>query len=96
MGSPPPPDAPSPDVQDAASAAGALPAAPVGALLCGFALPGLPPFPSFSLPSLSFAFPPAFSLPIPPLCDLAKAISDSVSFGGGRVGRDDLENDPEG
>lgn len=72
-------------------------AAPVGLLLCLFQIPPLPPFPSFKLPfPISFDFPPSFNLSLPPLCDLAKAIADEFPSGGGRVGQDDLENDPEG
>lgn len=95
MGAPPPPDAPAPEIQDANAAAAALPAAPSGISICGFAIPGPPPFPTFSIPFPSFSFPPSFPFPLPMLCDLANSIADEFGPGGGREGVDDLEKDPE-
>jgi hypothetical protein len=94
----PPPDAPTPSEQDAASAAAAFaPSPPAGPSVCGFALPGLPPFPpSFNLSLPDFGFPPAWLLPpLPTVCDLAKVVADGVADGGGRVGTKGLEDDPE-
>lgn len=98
MGSPPPADAPAPEVQDAAAAAGSFASAvPSGPSICGFALPGLPPLPSFALPIPDFGFPPAWLLPSLSLkCDLSDPISADFGPGGGRVGVEDLEADPEG
>lgn len=76
-----------------------MPAAPSGAAgLCGFALPQIPGFPSFQLPPFppSFDIPPAIPIALPPLCTLTKSIAESAGYGGGRVGRDDLDADPEG
>lgn len=98
MGFPPPPDAPDPSIQDAANLSASMPAAPTGpAGICGFALPQIPGFPSFTLPPFppKFDFPPAIPFALPPLCDLAKPIAESAGYGGGRVGRDDLEKDAE-
>lgn len=131
MGSPPPPDLPSPE-EEAAAAAEAVPevpsavvdfalcpsidvdipdvpnllpagvgagfsASPSGFALCGFQVP-----PSFTI-NLGFSFAlPDFSLPIPNLffglclsCDLSDPLDAEFGFGGGRVGTDDLEVDPE-
>jgi len=99
MGFAPPADAPSPDEQDAAATAASFaPSTPAGPSVCGFALPGLPPFPpSFSLPfPPDFGIPPAWLLPpLPSLCDLAKSIADEVGDGGGRVGTKGLDDDAE-
>lgn len=99
MGFSPPQDAPTPDAQAAAAAAASFTPTPPGAAsICGFQVPGLPPFPpafSFSFPP-DFGFPPAFALPpLPSVCDLAQSIADEVGSGGGRAGTLGLEADPE-
>lgn len=98
MGSPPPADAPSPEVQDATAAAASFASAvPTGPSICGLAIPGLPALPTFSLPSFDFGFPPTWLLPSLALkCDLSNPISADFGPGGGRVGVEDLEADPEG
>jgi len=98
MGAPPIPDSPTPDAQDAATAAASFAPSATGVSVCGFALPGLPSFPpsfNFSFPP-DFGFPPAWALPpLPSICDLAKSIADEVGDGGGRTGDLGLEKDPE-
>ena len=98
MGSPPPPDLPAPDVQDALAAvptglAVGLPAAS----LCGYALPNPLIVFGIKLPS-PIPIPPP--LPIPKLalglnCSLDNPLdlSASVEFGGGRVGASDPDPD---
>lgn len=90
MGRAPAPDAP-PPVEQAQEAANAsfLPS-PTGLEICGFSLPAIPSFPGFpglNLPGLDqlFAFPPAFSFPIPIACNLVEDLASSVGYGGGRV-----------
>lgn len=86
-GSPPPPDAPSPDAQDAVSLDAGFQPGPAAADLCGFKFP-----PSFKFKfglNLNIQFPPP--IPIPRIgigisCDLNNPIdvSASLEFGGGR------------
>jgi hypothetical protein len=96
MGSPPPPDAPSLEQQDAVDAEIGFEPSPTGASLCGFGLPSfvfnltfrIPPFPPFD-------FPPDFFFFIGLNCDLSNPLDASFGFGGGRVSNSDPEADPE-
>jgi hypothetical protein len=97
MGSPPPLDAPSPDVQDAAGVDAGFSKGPPAAELCGFALPSLNFHFGFRLPGLGF--PPPLPSPFLALglsCDANNPIdiSGGVKWGGGRVGQAD-PRDPE-
>lgn len=90
MGRAPVPDAPSIEEQAAEAVDASFPPSPTGLDLCGFSLPAIPSFPGFpglNLPSLGslFAFPPAFSFPIPIACNLVDDLASSVGYGGGRV-----------
>jgi hypothetical protein len=91
MPSPPPPNAPSPDQQDAATKAATFQPAPDAASICGFKFP--PSF-SFSLNATGISIPlPTFNLPLPfnlgfviPLkCDLSDPTANETKFGGGKV-----------
>lgn len=89
MGRAPVPDAPTPTEQAEEVANTAFLPSPTGAELCGFSLPEIPSFPGFpglNLPGLDtlFAFPPAFSFPIPIVCSAGEDIASSVGYGGGR------------
>lgn len=85
MGSPPPPDAPPPETQDAITADASFEASPPAASLCGF---GLPTF-SFSIklfiPPFPPPFPPNLALFLSLNCDLNDPLDAELSFGGGRV-----------
>lgn len=90
MGTPPPPDAPSPEQQGIVSADVSFPPSPSAADICGFKIP-----PSFDF-SLSLNIPfPNFQLPLPfnfslsLKCDLNDPLDAEVSFGGGRVATGD-------
>lgn len=87
MGTAPPPDAPPPEVQDAAIAnAGFLPGPPA-AELCGFKLPSFLFAFGFHLPSLNFPPPlPIFKFALGINCDLSNPIKidASLTSGGGR------------
>lgn len=94
MGSPPPEDAPEPSAQDAATAEATFEAAPSGAtLLCGFPIPGFTFNLNFKIPGFDFAFPPTFFFALSLKCDLSDPID--ADFGGGRVGDEGLDADPE-
>lgn len=96
MGFPPPPDAPSPEVQSAATANASFAPSPSGPQLCGFGIPifsfsfALPPFP-FPPPG----FPPVLNFGIALSCDLSDPISADFSFGGGRVSTSDPDADTQ-
>jgi len=88
MGRSPSLDAAPPAEQAAAAANASFLPSPTGLELCGFVLPAIPAFPGLpALPSLDalFAFPPAFSFPIPMVCGLADSLAGSVGYGGGRT-----------
>jgi hypothetical protein len=94
MGSPPPEDAPPPDVQDANGASASFSASPIGFELCGFQLPFAFAFNvNFSIPLPAFAFPPTFDLAFGLSCDLDTPIN--APDGGGREGTLGLDDDPE-
>lgn len=95
MGFAPPEDAPPPEAQDAASADAGFEPAPSGAEICGFAIPTFNFNLGFNLGLPSFDFPPAFFFALSLQCDLSDPISADAGFGGGRVGNDQLEKDPE-
>lgn len=97
MGFPPPPDAPSPAAQDAATVDISFQPSPAGPSLCGFVLPtltwsvkfpGLPAFPPFP-------FPPTFNYFLGLNCDLSNPFSASFGFGGGRASNADPDQDPD-
>jgi hypothetical protein len=88
MGRSPSPDALPPAEQAAAAANASFLPSPTRLELCGFALPAIPAFPGLpALPSLNtlFAFPPAFSFPIPMVCGLVDNIAGNAGYGGGRT-----------
>ncbi len=96
MGFPPPPDAPTPEVQNAATVDASFEPSPSGPALCGF---GFPLF-SFNsaLPSFAFpppGFPPVLNFGIALSCDLSDPISASFGFGGGRVSTSDPDADSQ-
>lgn len=87
MGSPPPPDAPSPAQQDVVTADAGFAAGPPVASLCGFAIPSF--MFKFGLNLKLPGFPPPlpkFSLALGLNCDVNNPInlSGGVAFGGGR------------
>jgi hypothetical protein len=96
-GSPPPPDAPSPDERKASTVeAGFKPGPPVGDL-CGFKIPSFTFSLGFNLPSLSFPPPfPRLTASLGLNCDLSNPVNVSagISFGGGRkpTGNPDSED----
>jgi hypothetical protein len=90
MGFPPPPDAPPPAQQVEQATSAAFGPSPTGPEICGFSLPAIPPFPSLptaNLPSADelFAFPPAFSFPVPITCSAGESFAEDVGYGGGRT-----------
>jgi len=95
VGFAPPEDAAPPEAQDAASASAGFSPSPSGPEICGFAVPTFSFNLSFNLPLPSFALPPQFFFALSLKCDLSDPIDADAGFGGGRVGRDDLEKDPE-
>lgn len=89
MGTAPPPDAPSPDDQDAASVDAGFAAGPPVASLCGFALPSFIPKLSIGIPIPSINFPPPlpkFSLSLGLNCDVNNPldVAGGIGWGGGR------------
>lgn len=86
MGSPPPPDFPSPSDQAGVEASAGFSAAPQGPTLCGFGLPGFHFNLGFRIPKFPpFPFPPTFAFFLALNCDLSNPIDASFSYGGGRV-----------
>jgi hypothetical protein len=90
MGRAPSLDALPPAEQATDAVDASFPPSPTGLEICGFALPAIPDFPGFpglNLPGLDtlFAFPPAFSFPIPITCSAGESFADSVGYGGGRT-----------
>lgn len=85
MGTPPPPDAPSPGQQAIVQADVSFPPSPSAADICGFKIP-----PTFTL-NLALNIPfPNYKLPLPfnfslgLKCDLNDPLDAEVSFGGGK------------
>ena len=95
MGSPPPPDAPSPEEQDIVAADASFEPSPSGAALCGFGFPSFSFNLTFNIPFPSFDFPPIFNFGVTLNCDLSDPIDAEFSFGGGRVGTEDPDADEE-
>lgn len=97
MGSPPPPDSPSPEQQDASAVEAGFKQGPAVGDLCGFKLPSL--IFEFGLNlDLPFAFPP--TIPIPKIslgltCDLTNPIdvTAGIAYGGGRKATFDPDPD---
>lgn len=90
MGSPPPPDLPTPPEPGTSdlTLGTSFGVPPIGLGICGFALPGFSiPFEiNIKLPTLpKFDFPPTLNFLVALNCDLSNPISASVEFGGGRV-----------
>jgi len=98
MGSPSPPDAPTPAAQAIVTADAGFSNSPPAASLCGFKIPKL--FINFGLhipfPSLP-PFPPKFKLSLGINCDLKNPLSFSagLEWGGGRVGVHDPDPDDQ-
>lgn len=86
MGSPPPPDFPSPSAQAGAEASAGFSSAPSGPTLCGFSLPVFRFNASFRIPGFPpTGFPPTLAFFLGLNCDLSNPIDASFSYGGGRV-----------
>lgn len=86
MGFEPPKDAPSPAVQDAATASASFEPTPGGLSLCGFSLPFFKFNLSITLPAIPFPpFPPTFNFALGLNCDLSHPLSAEFEFGGKRV-----------
>lgn len=95
MGSPPPDDAPPADAQADASASASFEPSPSGATLCGFGFPFFTFNISLTIKLPPFDFPPLFFFALSLNCDLSNPIDAEVGFGGGRVGTEDPDADPE-
>lgn len=96
MGYPPPPNAPTPAVQNAAAVNASFAPSPSGPSLCGFAFPVLTLGVAFAFPKFPpFDFPPTFNYFIGLSCDLSNPISAKFGFGGGRASQSDPDSDPD-